>query len=150
MLRPAELDAHLGFLLRQVSNAVSQDFARRLAGEGVTVAEWVVLRALHDEPALAPSALAARLALTRGAISKLADRLIAKHLIVRRDDPQDGRGQLLALSPEGRALVPVLADHADRNDAEYFDVLTAPERSALTGALRKLIARRRLRATPTD
>jgi DNA-binding MarR family transcriptional regulator len=36
--------------------------------------------------------------MTRGAISKLADRLIAKSLLVRTADPQDGRAQSLSLT----------------------------------------------------
>ena len=52
-------------------------------GAEVTVAEWVVLRELYNSGS-APSALADRLGMTRGAISKLADRLIAKEMIVRR------------------------------------------------------------------
>ena len=80
MSRPAELssiESHLGYWLRYVSNHVSHAFALKLAGAGITVAEWVVLRELYDSES-APSALADRLGLTRGAISKLADRLIAK------------------------------------------------------------------------
>ena len=60
-----------------MSNHVSHAFAIKLAGVGVTVAEWVVLRELYDAES-APSALAEQLGMTRGAISKLADRLIDK------------------------------------------------------------------------
>ena len=38
--RISDLDAHLGYWLRFVSNHVSQTFASRLQGKGVTVAEW--------------------------------------------------------------------------------------------------------------
>ena len=74
----------------------------------MTVAEWVLMRQLLDEEALAPSRLAERMGMTRGAITKLADRLIAKSLLVRAADPEDGRAQTLALTPAGRALVPEL------------------------------------------
>ena len=79
----SSLESHLGYWLRYVSNHVSHAFALKLAAGGVTVAEWVVLRELYDGES-APSALADRLGMTRGAISKLADRLIAKDMIVRR------------------------------------------------------------------
>ena len=45
---PSELTTHLGYWLRLVSNHVSQAFARKLEGRGVTVAEWVVMRLLLD------------------------------------------------------------------------------------------------------
>ena len=44
----SDLTAHTGYWLRMVSNAVSQDFARKVADEGVTVAEWSFMRALYD------------------------------------------------------------------------------------------------------
>ena len=81
----SSLESHLGYWLRYVSNHVSHAFAVKLAGSEVTVAEWVVLRELYDSES-APSDLADRLGMTRGAISKLADRLIAKDMIVRRAD----------------------------------------------------------------
>ena len=53
----SDLNAHTGYLLRMVSNAVSQEFARKVASEDVTVAEWVMLRSLYGSDAMAPSAL---------------------------------------------------------------------------------------------
>lgn len=146
----ADLTAHAGYWLRLVSNAVSQDFARKLAAEGVTVAEWCVLRVLYDGDGLAPSALADRMGLTRGAISKLADRLLAKGLILRLAHPRDGRAHCLSLSPAGRRRVPVLAAIADRNDADYFGALTPAEHDSLLRMLKGLAARRGLKQVPLD
>src|SRR5262249_57380142 len=77
------LEAHLGYWLRFVSNQVSHSFSLKLAERGVSVAEWVVLRELYECEAMAPSALAERIGMTRGAISKLADRLETKALVTR-------------------------------------------------------------------
>jgi DNA-binding MarR family transcriptional regulator len=117
---------------------------------GVTVAEWVLLRQLLDEEALAPSRLAERMGMTRGAISKLADRLVAKSLLVRAADPEDGRAQTLALTPAGRALVPGLAALADANDAEFFDHLAPKDRAALLVILQGIVERRGLKSIPVD
>lgn len=146
----ARLTDHTGYWLRMVSNAVSQDFARKVAGQGVTVAEWAVMRVLFDTDGMAPIALADRMGMTRGAISKLADRLLAKGLILRAANDAGGRGQLLSLTPAGRAMVPVLAAVADANDRDYFSVLTAPEQQTLDRILRTLVDRRGLSAPPVD
>ena len=114
----SDLTDHTGYWLRMVSNAVSQDFARRVAVKGVTVAEWSFMRALFDEDGTAPTVLADRMGMTRGAISKLADRLVTKGLVARTQ--AEGRGQILSLTPEGRTRVPVLARLADENDARVF------------------------------
>ena len=92
----SHLTAHLGFWLRLVSNHVSHAFARKLHGAGVTVAEWVLLRELYQEARIGPSRLAERMGMTRGAISKLADRLVAKDLLEREDRADDARSHWLA------------------------------------------------------
>jgi DNA-binding MarR family transcriptional regulator len=146
----AELTDHIGYWLRYVSNHVSQAFARKAEAHGVTVAEWVLMRQLLDEKALAPSRLAERMGMTRGAISKLAERLIAKSMLTRTADPRDGRAHTLALTPAGRALVPKLASLADVNDAEFFDHLTSKDRVLLLRILREIVAKRGLKSLPVD
>lgn len=146
----SDLTAHRGYWLRMVSNAVSHRFARRIEAEGVTVAEWAVLRQLYDVEGMAPSALADAMAMTRGAISKLADRLEAKGLVRRIDNPEDRRGHSLALTEAGRRKTPVLAALADENDAACFSVLTDEESLALDRLLRALVERRGLTAPPVD
>ena len=76
----SDLTAHLGYWLRYVSNHVSQAFARKVEAHGVTVAEWVLMRQLLGEEALAPSRLAERMGMTRGAdhqARRPADRQVA-------------------------------------------------------------------------
>ena len=146
----SDLTAHLGYWLRYVSNHVSQGFARKVEAHGVTVAEWVLMRQLLDVDALAPSKLAERMGMTRGGVTKLADRLIAKKLVKRTADPEDGRAQTLSLTPAGRAIVPKLASLADANDAEFFDHLTAADRAALLRILRDIVEKRGLKSLPVD
>lgn len=151
MTDAASLTAHTGYWLRMVSNAVSQEFARRVADEGVTVAEWSFMRTLYDDAeGVAPSVLAARMSMTRGAISKLADRLVDKTLVARTDSRDDKRAHSLSLTAAGRAKVPVLAGLADQNDAAFFGVLTTEEHATLRRILQALAERRGLRTTPVD
>lgn len=150
MTSVSELTGHTGFRMRMVSNAVSQAFARKVEAEGVTVAEWVFLRALYDTAPMPPSVLAGSMGMTRGAISKLADRLLEKGLIERTDSPSDKRAHSLSLSAEGKAKVPVLAALADENDAAFFGVLTPAEHRQLDLLLTALTERRGLRAAPVD
>lgn len=142
------LEAHLGFWLRYVSNQVTLAFQSKLAALEVSVAEWVVLRELFDRDTLAPSELAERIGLTRGAVSKIADRLEAKALVARGAGGQDRRWQTLALTAAGRRLVPRLAALADRNDAEFFGHLAPEERARVEAAMRGIVQRHGLRAVP--
>jgi DNA-binding MarR family transcriptional regulator len=146
----SDLTAHLGFWLRSVSNHVSHAFAGKVADRGVTVAEWVMMRALYGKAPMPPSRLAKEIGMTRGAITKLADRLIGKSLIVRTANRDDGRAQTLALTPRGVTLVPELAALADRNDAEFFDHLSVAEREILERLLRRMVERWHVTAVPIE
>ncbi len=146
----SRLDHHLGYWLRTVSNAVSHSFARNVEREGVTVAEWVFLRVLYDADWIAPSLLAERMKMTKGAISKLADRLLEKDLVQREANQNDRRAHRLALTAAGRTLVPRLARIADANDESFFCALTPDERRRLVTLLRKLAVAHELRSTPID
>jgi MarR family transcriptional regulator, lower aerobic nicotinate degradation pathway regulator len=146
---PSPLETHLGYRLRIVSNAVSQGFARKVAAEGATVAEWVLMRVLYDFDNLAPTVLADRLGMTRGAITRLAQRLLRKGFVERAANPVDKRAQTLSLTVEGRSLVPRLARIADENDAAFFGALTARDRADLERILRRIIGLRELKEVLT-
>jgi len=153
MVRRAALtpiEGHLGYWLRFVSNHVSHAFGRLLAARDVTVAEWVVMRDLYERDEGVPSALAERLGLTRGAISKLADRLEAKGIVARTIQTEDRRYQSLSLTAAGRALVPELSAVADRNDAAFFGHLKPEARRAIAAAMKEIVRRHDMRAVPVE
>src|SRR6185312_3493829 len=144
------LEAHLGYWLRFVSNHVSHAFKVKVERHGVTVAEWVVMRALFDDDGIKPSELSDRISLTRGAVSKLLDRLESKGLVEIGNDPVDGRAQVVVLSAAGRKLVPKLAALADANDAETFGQLSKEQREKLLSILKSIVDRLGLKGSPVD
>lgn len=147
---PSPLDAHVGFWLRFVSNHVSHAFRRKVEAHGVTVAEWVVLRQVLTSGATAPSEIAAALGMTRGAISKLTDRLLAKKLVARTASVEDRRSQTLSLTAAGRRLVPKLAALADVNDGEFFGHLSGDERAKLVELMKEVVRRHGLKDVPVE
>src|SRR5580698_6202887 len=134
-----QLESHLGYWLRRVSNAVSGTFAHALQERQTSVAEWALLRELHERGQTAPGELADSLGLTRGAVSKIVDKLDAKGWIQTEAKEGDSRFRLLSLTRSGRRSLPVLAEIADQNDARYFDCLNAKEKSVLRKLLIKLV-----------
>jgi DNA-binding MarR family transcriptional regulator len=150
MAKVSDLESHLGFWLRYVSNHVSQAFATKLLKSDVTVAEWVILREMYGREAVASSALAEFAGLSRGAVSKLVDRLLHKKLLTRVERDDDRRFQSIELTDAGRQLVPRLAALADVNDVEFFSSLSTGERAALLATLRKLVKAHGLKKIPTE
>jgi DNA-binding MarR family transcriptional regulator len=146
----SSLETHLGYWLRFVSNHVSHGFKLKVEAQGVTVAEWVLLRTLFDTDSAHPSELAAQIGLTRGAVSKLVERLAAKRLLSCRPDKLDRRHLHVSLTEAGRSTVPVLAALADRNDQEFFDHLSTQQQADLSALLQSIVHRQGLKAVPVD
>ena len=149
-LRISDLESHLGYLLRRVSNAVSGAFVRALQEKQASVAEWVMLCAIHERGEAGPGELADHLGLTRGAVSKIIDKLEAKDWVQTNVREGDNRYRLLSLTRAGQRNLPALARIADQNDAVYFDCLSAKEKADLRKLLMKLAEHNRIQDVPTE
>jgi DNA-binding MarR family transcriptional regulator len=148
--RPSNLERHLGYWLRHVSNHVSGAFARALQTKLTSVAEWVVLCRVQERPGITPGELAEALELTRGAVSKVIDKLEAKNWIARSAKPGDSRVQLLSTTRRGSGILPQLAEIADQNDRAFFDVLDAGEKATLQRLLGKLADSHQIKGAPIE
>lgn len=144
----SRLEDHLGYWLRFVSNHVSHAFTLKVEARGVTVAEWVLMREMLRIGTCNPSQLADSLGMTRGAISKLVERLHQKELVERTPHADDRRFQSVALTVAGKKLVPVLAQLADKNDHEFFGHLDAELRSHLRDLLQDIVRRHEWKDVP--
>jgi DNA-binding MarR family transcriptional regulator len=144
------LETHLGYWLRRVSNSVSGRFAQSLQAKQTSVAEWVLLRHLWDGASATPGDMAKALTMTRGAISKIIDKLESKGWIRSRTNPEDNRGQLLSLTGAGRRVVPELAGIADHNDEKFFSCLDSEERTTLRQLLGKLATHHQIHDVPFE
>lgn len=146
----SDLEQHLGYWLRFVSNHVSGSFRDRLAEHDVTVAEWVALRSLYTGAPCSLGQLAAHVGVDAGATSRLVERLIQKKLASRKILPEDRRAVALDLTPAGRALVPKLAREADENDESFFRVLSKADKEHLLRTMKSLVKAHGLTEKPTD
>jgi DNA-binding MarR family transcriptional regulator len=137
----------VGYWLRQVSSQFSHALNRELLDKGVSLAEWMVLRELYEGD-LRPSALAERLGLTRGAVSKLARKLACSLMITQQSGAENERAQMLSLTDEGRAVVTVFAVILDKTDEKFFGHLDPDTRALIVAVMRDIIRRRGSNAAP--
>ncbi len=148
--RPPALEAHLGYWLRLVSNRVSGTFARLLQERRLSVAEWVALNQIDMGTDVTPAELAASMGMTRGAISKVLDKLEAKQWITRTASREDNRVQRVSPTRPGKRVLPELAAIADDNDARFFGALDSDEQATLRKLLQKLADVHRINNLPVD
>ncbi len=103
---------------------------------------FLVLAALYRSGppySLSPASLMRYLMWSSGGLSQLLDRMTKAGLIRRRADPNDGRGVLVTLSPEGeRVIVEVLELHC-RTERRLISGLSKTEHASLVTLLRKLL-----------
>ena len=146
----SELEAHLGYWLRFVSHHVSQSFQKKAEANGVTVSEWVVLREMFRLRCTSPTVLAQVAGMSKGAVSKLIDRLEGKGMVSKSILLADRRQHSIELTSEGEALVPVLADMADQNDEEFFGQLPPELRENLLVAMKQVARTHQLKSAPLN
>jgi DNA-binding MarR family transcriptional regulator len=144
------LEVHLGYWLRLVSNHVSRCFANALQDKRLSVAEWVALNHIEKHACNTAANLADAMSMTRGAVSKVLDKLAAKQWIARAASPDDNRAQLLSLTRSGRRVLPQLWTIADDNDERFFAGLDAAERAEFRRLLEKLANVHVISTVPID
>ncbi|MGN8048215.1 MarR family winged helix-turn-helix transcriptional regulator [Curtobacterium sp. 22159] len=110
----ADLMAAFDAVVRANASLVSQLSAR--AGVHENALRALVL--ISDTGYSTPTEVAGYLGLTSGAVTNMIDRMTAADLVERAPNPNDRRGSLLRLRPEGETVV---ADYRRR----YGDMLRA-------------------------
>src|SRR5215212_8376542 len=88
-----------------IHKRIKREMEATLAAHGLSHGEWQVLANLYHggEPyCSSPGELSADLELSSGAMTNRIDRLEARGYVRRRPDPDDRRGVLVELTPDGR------------------------------------------------
>lgn len=143
--RPDLDSSPLHVLSRITRLARHLDRARRAAFASHDLEPWEfdVLSALRRQGApyqLSPGALLHSTLVTSGTMTNRIDRLEEAGLVRRQPDPQDKRGVLVTLTAHGRVRVDeALADLLGYEQGFLRD-LSAQDRRALAGLLRRLLA----------
>lgn len=123
----------------RVSQVLQADLERRFATHGVSPAQFRLLAALARGESDTVRGLATMLRLDGGAVTRLADRLQAKGLVLRERDPTDARSIRLSLTEAGTALVPILDAEADAHERAWFGSLSYSELRQYKLTLAKLL-----------
>jgi DNA-binding MarR family transcriptional regulator len=108
---------------------------------GLTFARYeaLVLLRFSRRGELPMKVIGSRLMVHPTSVTNTIDRLVAAGLVLRRPNPQDGRGVLAAITDGGRRLVEVATK--DLMNAEFgLAALGEPDRTRMFAALRRVRA----------
>ncbi len=137
----------LGLLIRQVRDSLWARMEHELAqsGHDLTFSQYVTIKKLADGIASVTD-LARAAELNPGAMTRLLDKLEARGLIVRVDDPSDRRALHIHLTEAGSAIWRDIDQCGMRVRERAFTGMSDSERDYLT----RLLERVRDNLTSTD
>jgi len=136
---PMAVVGRLSRLSRQIDRELERTFNRH----DLDAASFDVLATLRraGRPyTLSPRDLSASSMVTSSAIAQRLNRLERRALVTRTQDPGDGRGKHVALTPQGLHLInEALPEHL-ATEHRFLSTLTPGEQEALANLLAKLSA----------
>ena len=119
--------------LREGSRAAEQTL-------GLSGAQVFVLQALAKTPSLSLNELAERTHTHQSSVSVVVTRLVARKLVQRAKDPDDGRRLVLRLTARGQQVLKKAPGATQDRLIDALDRLPAAERRGLASSLAKVAA----------
>jgi len=129
---------HVGFWLNLVARAGAKSFEKAIGKHGVSIAQWVVLRALYGRES-SLNELSQAIGLDHGSTSRLVERLFQKKLVNREILPEDRRSVRVRLTSAAVDLVPELASTASGHDEAFFGKISKTKKDQLLAIVMELI-----------
>lgn len=120
--------------MRPIIRAVHRDINLHLTSPQIQLLQF-----LENDGPLKMSEIAARLEITLGGVTSLANRMEKAHLIERRRSEEDRRVVRLAITEEGKSLLNDLSIARNRALGDYFSKLSANEVQELERLCRKML-----------
>jgi DNA-binding MarR family transcriptional regulator len=122
----------------RVARRLRRETSLRTAPLGLNLHQSRALRVIGDAGPLRPSEVAERLGIVARSATDAVSGLVTAGFVERTTDPADGRAQLLALSPTGRAALAKVEQIRAEVGRDFFGRLPEAERMALAAVLDRL------------
>jgi len=133
------LNRIFGYQLVQAGIVTNSNFTQKIGKPyKLRPVEFTILQLIRETPHISPTTLAKTLAMTTPSMTAWLDKLSKRKLLMREKSVSDGRGQKLALTASGSALVEkALADLLE-SEATLLAHLSPGERELLLEILKKI------------
>lgn len=120
---------------------IQQQIETNLAEHQMNIGDFNLLAVLlREEPQeLTPGRIQELILVSSGGLSNRMTRLEDRNLITRLPDPNDRRGVIVKLTPEGKALIETAAPTHLALENKLVENLTEEEQIALTILLKKML-----------
>jgi MarR family transcriptional regulator for hemolysin len=116
-------DRDFFIVLHDVARLMRTKFDQRARARGMTRAQWIILARLERQPGLSQNEMAAICEVEPITVGRLIDRLEARGLVERRNDPSDRRIRRLHLLPAAKPIIDEIMDYKDQMKIEMLNGL---------------------------
>ena len=131
-------DRDLMYRLFDIARLVESMINKKLTGTGVTVTQFRVLTEISKEPHIQQNILADKLFVGRMAVTGIIDRLEARGLVERHQNPLDRRAYALNLTDKSKEIIPRLEKILTDINCQIFNKLKPVEKKDLDICLSNL------------
>ena len=133
-----ESGAYIRLILARAAKAIEVVDRASIANTGLNVSDFGILEALLHKGPLPINTIGSKVLLTSGSMTAAVNRLTARGLVRRVQDPTDGRYYHLHLTAAGRELISKAYGKHAQNLEKAADVLSPDERRDLVRLLKKI------------
>ena len=130
---------YLLYLLAAASEEASAQFHAEVRKQGLRVPEWRVLACLHDRDGAMITQLARLALVEQSRLTRIIVQMEERGLVIRQNDPKDGRRVRVYLTQEGRTLNAQLVPRAMHHEAALLARLADHGGATLKPMLRALL-----------
>src|SRR5882724_5336794 len=99
------LEDQVGFLLRRAYQRASSNLVEKIGSYDLSAPQFATLARLYERGPLSQNLLGRLVAMEPANIRDVVLRLKKRRLVTCRRDPDDGRLNLVSLTPSGRSLI---------------------------------------------
>ena len=124
--------------ITKIAREVGKFTSRTLRADGIGTGEFDVLHMIRKNPGITQKEICSSLALDKGAIARQIQRMEAKGYVIRKDNPSDGRSQLLYATDKADALKNSKAHVESLFYSWLLEDLTDEEKETFSTLLNKL------------
>ncbi|MFN3521009.1 MAG: MarR family winged helix-turn-helix transcriptional regulator [Phenylobacterium sp.] len=141
------LDRSPSHLLHRALQLALDVYAEEVGPTGLTQRQYAVLAAVEAREGLTQTDLVRITGIDRSTLADMAQRMIAKGLLVRERSAEDARANAVHLSEQGRLVLAEASPRVAAADARLLRLLSSGKRDGFLSLLREL-ARADLQAPP--
>ena len=129
------LPYRLSILSNKVSGIIGSAYRDKFA---LAVNEWRVMAVLGEYPEITADEISAKIQTEKSIVSRVLQRLLKRHLVIREVDDNDRRRQKLSLTKTGREIYSQVVPLSYDYEEQLLECFTARERKNFNQLIDKL------------